>query len=60
MQKADFRFPIDVTTISITPFLKKKESGENIPVAISVIVDCQGHLANGGKKNGTLLCNRFL
>ena len=24
------------------------------------LVDCQGHLADGGTKNSTFICNRFL
>ena len=24
------------------------------------LVDCQGHLADGGTKNATFICNRFL
>ena len=34
--------------------------GENIPVALLAIVDCQGYLADGNKKYGTFTCNQFL
>ena len=32
---------------------------KNIPVSVLEIVDCQGHLADGNKKDGTFICNRF-
>ena len=35
-------------------------SGGNLPVAVLELVDFQGHLAYGGKKDGTFICNRFL
>ena len=35
-------------------------SGKNLPVAVLELVDCQGHLADGGIKNGTFICNIFL
>ena len=35
-------------------------SGKNLPVAVLELVDFQGHLADGGTKNGTFICNRFL
>ena len=35
-------------------------SGKNIPVAVLELVDCQGHLADGGINNGNFICNRFL
>ena len=31
-----------------------------IPVAVLEIVDCQGHLADGGQKFGSFICNQFL
>ena len=34
--------------------------GKNIPVAVLEIVDCQGHLPDGNKKDGTFICNQFL
>ena len=33
---------------------------ENIPVAVLETVDCQGHLADGNKKDETFICNHFL
>ena len=35
-------------------------SGKNIPVAVLEPVDCQGHLSDGGIKNGIFICNRFI
>ena len=35
-------------------------SAKNILVAVEEIVDFQGHLADGNKKDGTFICNRFL
>ena len=35
-------------------------SGGNIPVAALDFFYCQGHLADGSKKYGTLICNIFL
>ena len=32
----------------------------NIPVAVLELVDCQGHLADGGKKKRIFICDRFL
>ena len=29
-------------------------------MAVLELVDCQGHLADGGTKNATFICNRFL
>ena len=42
----------DGATISIIPLLNILVSGENIPVAVLELVDCQGHLADGGEKYG--------
>ena len=33
---------------------------KNLPVSILELFDCQGHLADGGEKNGTCIRNRFL
>ena len=44
-------FQGDGTTISRIPLLNILVSGKNLPVAILEIVDCQGHLADGGTKN---------
>ena len=38
----------------------KNFSIKNISVAVLEIVDCQGHLADGNKKDRTFVCNRFL
>ena len=35
-------------------------SGKNLPVAVLELVDCQGHLADGGINNGTFISNIFL
>ena len=50
----------DGTTISRIPLLNLLVSGKKISVFVLELVDCQGHLADGGGKNGTLICNRFL
>ena len=42
------------------PLLKILVSGNNPLVAVLVLVDCQGHLAYGGGKDGIFICNRFL
>ena len=47
-------------TISRCPWLNILASGKNIPVAVLEIVDCQGHLADVNKKDGTFICNQFL
>ena len=31
-----------------------------LPVAVLEIVDCQGHLSDGGKKDGNFICTRFI
>ena len=33
---------------------------KKLPVFVLELVDCQGHLEYGGKKNGIFICNRFL
>ena len=50
----------DGTTISRCPLLDILASAKNIPVAVLEIVDYQGHLARGYKKDATFICNRFL
>ena len=50
----------DGATISKIPLLNILFSGKNLPVAILEFVDCQGHLSDGGEKDGTFICNRFL
>ena len=47
-------------TISIITLLNILVSGNNLPVAVLDLVDFQGHLADGGEKNGTFICNIFL
>ena len=42
------------------PLLNILASAKNIPVAVSEIVDYQGHPADGNKKYGTFICNIFL
>ena len=50
----------DGATISIVPLLNILVSGKNLPVAVLELVDCQGHLADGGENNGIFICNIFL
>ena len=50
----------DGATISRVPLLNILVSGKNIPVAVLELVDCQGHLADGGTKNTSFICNIFL
>ena len=50
----------DGATISRCPLLNILASVKNTPVSILKIVDCQGHLSDGNKKDGTLICNKFL
>ena len=40
--------------VEFTEFCKKHK------VAVLEVVDCQGHLADGNKKDGTFICNQFL
>ena len=47
----------DGAIISRCPLLNKLASVKNIPGDVLEIVDCQGHLADGNKKDGTLVCN---
>ena len=50
----------DGATISRFPLLNILASEKNIPVAVLEIVDCQGHLSCGNKKDATFICNLFL
>ena len=50
----------DGATIFRVPLLNILVSGKNLPVAVLELVGFQGHLADGGKRNGTFICNRFL
>ena len=49
----------DDATISRCPLLNILASENNILVSVLEIVDCQGHLADGNKKDATFICNRF-
>ena len=49
----------DGAKIPRCPLLNILDSVKNIPVAVLEIVDCQGHLADGNKKDGTFICNQF-
>ena len=44
-------------TISICQLLNILASTKNIPVSVLKIVDCQGHLVDGNKKDRTFICN---
>ena len=50
----------DGATISRCPLLNIVASAKNTPVAVLEIVDCQGHLDEGNKKDATFICNSFL
>ena len=50
----------DGATISRFPLLNILRSAKNIPVAVLEIVDCQGHLSLGNKKDATFICNLFM
>ena len=50
----------DGATISRIPLLKILFSKKKLPVAVLELVDYQVHLEDGGEKNGTFICNRFL
>ena len=50
----------DGATISRGPLLNILVTGNNIPVAVLELVDCQGHLVDGGTNNATFICNIFL
>ena len=42
------------------PLLNILASTKNIPVFVLEIIDCQGNLVDGNKKDVTFICNRFL
>ena len=50
----------DGATILRCVLLNILASGKNIPVALLEIVDFQGHLSEGNKKDATSICNHFL
>ena len=50
----------DSDTISRTPLLNILVLCKNIPVEVLELVYSQGHLADGGKKYGPFICNRYL
>ena len=50
----------DGATISRVPLLNILVSEKNLPVALLELVDSQGHLADGGTKNATFICNIFI
>ena len=50
----------DGDTISGCPLLNILDSTKNIPISVLEIVDCQGHLDYGNKRDGIFICNRFL
>ena len=47
-------------TISTIPLLNILVYRGNLTVAVSELVDYQGHLADGGEKDGTFICTIFL
>ena len=50
----------DGATIPRFTLLNILASAKNIPVAVLEIIDFQGHLARGNKKDATFICNIFL
>ena len=50
----------DGATISRVPLLNILVSGGKLTVEVLELVDFQGHLADGGTKNATFVCNRLL
>ena len=50
----------DGATISGCPLLNILAFGENISFAVLGIVDCQGNLSYGNRKDRTLTINQFL
>ena len=50
----------DGSTISRRPLLNIIAYAKNIPVSVLENFDCQGHLADGNKKDTTFICNHFL
>ena len=51
-------FLVDGAAIPRCPLLNILDSAK-IPVAVLEIVDCQGHLADSNKKDGTFICIQF-
>ena len=49
-------FLCDGATISIIPLLNIMISGVTLPVAILELIDCRGHLADGGGKDESFIC----
>ena len=49
----------DGATISRCPLLNILFSEKNIPFSVMEIIDSQGHLADGNKKDATFICNIF-
>ena len=50
----------DGATISRCPLLSILAYAKNISVSVLEIVDSQGHLAEGNKKDAEFICNSFL
>ena len=50
----------DGATISSVPLLNILVSGKHLPVSILELVDCQGHLTDGGEKDGVFICTSFI
>ena len=50
----------EATTISGILLLNILVSGENLPVSVSELVDCQGDLSDGGEEDGSFICTRFI
>ena len=55
-----FLFLGDGATFSRIPLLKKLVSGRNLTVSLLELVDFQGHLADGRKRDRSFICTRFL
>ena len=55
-----FLFLGDGATIYRIPLLNILVSGENIPVAVLELVDCQGYLVYGGETDRNFVCARFI
>ena len=55
-----FLFIGDGATISIIPLLNILVSGGVIPISVSELFDFQGHIIDGGEKDGSFICNRFI
>ena len=50
----------DGAAISRLPLMNILVSEKNLLVAVLELLDFQGHLSDGGTKNETFICNRFL